>query len=172
MKIAVLIPCFNKETTIAKVIQDFKRALPHADIFVYDNNSTDNSAMVAQQNGAVVKEEHRRGKGNVVRSMFLDIDADIYIMVDADDTYPSQEVSKLINPILKHEADMCVGDRHSNGSYKQQNKRRFHDFGNKLVTKLINFLYQEDLKDIMSGYRAFNKDFVKHFPIHSTAVLR
>ncbi len=167
MKIAVLIPCFNEEATIEKVILDFKQALPQANIFVYDNNSTDNSYIVAKRNGAIVKKEYRRGKGNVVRTMFLDIEADIYVMVDADDTYPAQEVLTLIDPIVNCEADMCVGDRHSNGSYLQQNKRMFHNFGNNLVVKLINTLYKENLKDIMSGYRAFNRDFVKHFPIHS-----
>jgi len=166
--IAILIPCYNEELSISKVINDFKHELPNADIYVYDNNSTDETAQIAIDNGATVVSVLKKGKGNVIRSMFMDIDADIYVMVDGDDTYPSQDVHKLIEPILKSEADMSVGDRHSNGSYKEQNKRQMHNFGNNLVVTLINRLYSENLKDIMSGYRAFNRDFVKHFPIHSS----
>lgn len=167
-KIAVLIPCYNEEPTIAKVINDFKKELPQSDIYVYDNNSTDKTARVAFEAGAIVRDVPRKGKGNVVRSMFMEVDADIYIMIDGDDTYPVSDVRELIKPIQDNSADMTIGDRHSNGSYKKQNSRNFHNFGNNLVKNLINTLYKEDLKDIMSGFRAFNKDFVKHFPIHSS----
>jgi len=166
--IAILIPCYNEELSIAKVINDFKSELPNADIYVYDNNSTDNTAQISKDNGATVVSVLKIGKGNVVRSMFMDVNADVYVMVDGDDTYPAKDVHRLIEPIVNNEADMSIGDRHSNGSYKQQNKRQMHNFGNNLVVTLINRLYKENLKDIMSGYRAFNKDFVKHFPIHSS----
>jgi len=166
--IAVLIPCYNEELTIAKVINDFQQELPQSDIYVYNNNSTDKTANIAIKEGAILREVPKKGKGNVIRNMFLEIDADIYIMIDGDDTYPVSDVHKLIQTIKNGEADMCIGDRHSNGSYKEQNKRQLHNFGNKLVTKLINSLYKEDLKDIMSGFRAFSKEFVKHFPIHSS----
>ena len=138
MNIAILIPCYNEELTIAKVINDFKKELPTAKVYVYDNNSTDNTHKIAQECGAIVKHEYRQGKGNVVRSMFRDIDADIYIMIDGDDTYPADFVHHLINPIINYEADMVVGDRHSNGTYKHENKRPLHDFGNNLVKNLIN----------------------------------
>jgi len=167
MEIAVLIPCYNEEITIAKVINDFKKELPDAKIYVYDNNSTDNTYEIAKQNGAIVKKEYRQGKGNVIRSMFRDIDADIYVMIDGDDTYPAEFVHNLIAPIKNKEADMVIGDRHSNGSYETENKRPLHNFGNNLVKNLINKLFKSSLKDIMSGYRVFNKKFVKNFPVLS-----
>ena len=167
MQIAILIPCYNEEKTIAKVINDFKKELPDVKIYVYDNNSTDNTYEIAKQNGAIVKKEYRQGKGNVIRSMFRDIDADIYVMVDGDDTYPAEFVHSLIEPIKNKEADMVIGDRLSNGSYETQNKRLFHNFGNNLVKNLINKLFNSSLNDILTGYRAFNKKFVKNFPILS-----
>lgn len=166
-KIAVLIPCYNEELTIAKVISDFKNELPEADIYVYDNNSSDNTSKIAREYGAIVKKEYRQGKGNVVRSMFRDIDAEIYIMADGDDTYPAQFLHSLIEPVMRGEADMVLGDRHSNGTYKDENKRPLHNFGNNLVRNLINKLFHAKLKDIMSGYRVFNKRFVKTMPINS-----
>jgi glycosyltransferase involved in cell wall biosynthesis len=166
--IAVLIPCFNEELTIAKVITDFKKELPEATIYVYDNNSTDRTYDIAKEYGAIVKKEYHQGKGNVVRSMFRDIDADIYIMIDGDDTYPSKFIHTLLEPIIKGEADIVIGDRHSNGTYKEENKRALHNFGNHLVKKLINSLFNSDLNDIMSGYRVFNKKFVKNMPINSS----
>ncbi|WP_373034641.1 glycosyltransferase [Sulfurimonas sp.] len=165
--IAVLIPCYNEELTIAKVISDFRKELPEAIIYVYDNNSTDNTALIAKENGAVVKFETRQGKGNVIKSMFRNIDADIYVMIDGDDTYPAEFVHKIIQPIIDDEADIVIGDRHSNGTYKDENKRPLHNFGNNLVKNLINKLFVADLKDIMSGYRAFNKKFVKNIAINS-----
>ena len=168
-KIAVLIPCYNEEKTIQKVILDFKRELPDAQIYVYNNNSTDKTLeIVSSIKGINVRHEYNQGKGNVVRRMFREIDADLYIMVDGDDTYPAEEVHKLIEPIINKKADMTVGDRLSNGTYKNENKRRFHEFGNKLVRKSINLLFKNNLKDIMSGYRAFNRMFVKNIPILST----
>lgn len=166
-KIAVLIPCYNEEMTIEKVIKDFKKELPEADIYVYDNNSKDKTAEIARNNGAIVKHEYRQGKGNVVRSMFRDIEADIYVMVDGDDTYPAEEVHKLIEPIKNKEADMVIGDRLTNGTYKQENKRPFHRFGNNIVKNSINKLFKTNLKDIMTGYRVFNKMFVKNMPVMS-----
>ncbi len=165
--VAILIPCYNEELTIKKVITDFQRELPQSSIYVYNNNSTDKTASIAKGAGAIVVNVPKKGKGNVVRAMFMDIEADVYIMVDGDDTYPVQDVHALIKPILDNKADMSIGDRLSNGSYENQNSRNFHNFGNNLVKNLINRLYEENLKDIMSGFRAFNKDFVKHFPIHS-----
>lgn len=167
-KIAILIPCYNEELTIKSVISKFQKELPQSTIYVYNNNSTDETASVAKEAGAIVRDVPKKGKGNVVRAMFMEVDADIYVMIDGDDTYPVEDVHKLIYPIQNNDADMTIGDRHSNGSYKTQNSRNFHNFGNNLVKTLINTLYQEDLKDIMSGFRAFNKDFVKHFPIHSS----
>ena len=167
MKTAVLIPCYNEELTIEKVINDYKRELPDADIYVYDNNSKDNTAEIAKRNGAIVKHEYKQGKGNVVRSMFYDIDADIYVMVDGDDTYPAEFVHELIKPVVNGQADMCIGDRLSNGTYQKENKRKFHEFGNNLVRKGINILFKTNLKDIMTGYRVFNKKFVKNMPVMS-----
>lgn len=163
-KIAVLIPCYNEELTIEKVIKDFKRELPDADIYVYNNNSKDNSYNIAKNAGAIVRNEHKQGKGNVVRSMFEQIDADIYILVDGDDTYPAESVKDMIKEI-QNGADMVVGDRLSNGTYSKENKRRFHGIGNSLVKNCINILFKVRLNDIMSGYRAYNKKFVKNFPI-------
>jgi len=167
MKIAVLIPCYNEEITIEKVIKDFKKELPEADIYVYDNNSKDKTAQIAKESGAIVKHEYRQGKGNVVRSMFRDVDADIYVMVDGDDTYPAEEVHKLIEPVVNGEADMVIGDRLTNGTYGKENKRHFHEFGNNLVKKAINLTFNTNLKDIMTGYRVFNKFFVKNMPVMS-----
>ena len=165
MKTAVLIPCYNEELTIEKVIKDFKKELPDADIYVYDNNSKDKTAEIAKKNGAILRHEYKQGKGNVVRSMFYDIDADIYIMVDGDDTYPAEFVHNLIQPVIDGQADMCIGDRLSNGTYQKENKRPFHEFGNNLVKRAINVLFKTDLKDIMTGYRVFNKKFVKNMPV-------
>ena len=166
-KIAVLLPAYNEEITIQKVISDFRKALPEADIYVYDNNSQDKTNALAREAGAFVKFEPRQGKGNVVRSMFREIDADYYIMADADDTYPASEVEKLLEPLRSGQADMTIGDRLSNGTYSQENKRGFHDFGNNLVRWLINTLYKGNYRDIMTGYRGFNRLFVKTFPVLS-----
>jgi len=144
VKIAILIPCYNEELTIEKVIKDFKRELPESEIYVYDNNSKDKTYEVALENGAIVKKEFRQGKGNVVRSMFMDIDADCYVMVDGDDTYPAEFVHSLIKPILNQEANMVIGDRLSNGTYKNENKRAFHNLGNVVVRVLINKLFSSD----------------------------
>ncbi|MDR1089910.1 MAG: glycosyltransferase family 2 protein, partial [Prevotella sp.] len=167
-RIAVLIPCYNEEQTIGKVVSDFRKELPGATIYVYDNNSQDNTAHKSLENGAVLIKEPRQGKGNVVRSMFRNIDADIYILVDGDDTYPAEYVHKLIKPILDHGVDMVMGDRISNGSYGHENKRMFHNFGNLVVLKMINILFETDMHDIMTGYRAFNRFFVKNTPILSS----
>ena len=166
-KIAVLIPCYNEEITIEKVIKDFRKELPDADIYVYDNNSKDKTIEIAQKAGAIVRRENRQGKGNVVRTMFREIDADIYVMVDGDDTYPAEFVHQLIEPVRNHEADMAIGDRLSNGTYQQEIKKNFHEFGNNLVRGSINLLFNNKLKDIMTGYRVFNKMFVKNMPVMS-----
>ena len=165
-KIAVLIPCYNEELTVEKTVIDFKRVLPNADIYVYNNNSKDRTKELALKAGAIVKDEYRQGKGAVVRSMFRDIDADVYIMVDGDDTYPAEEVEGLITPVLEGKADMVIGDRLSS-TYYTENKRPFHNFGNSLVKGLINFLFKSDLNDIMTGYRSFSKKFVKCMPVMS-----
>lgn len=167
MKVAVLIPCYNEELTIGKVIKDFKRELPDANIYVYDNNSKDKTGEIATELGAIVIKENRQGKGNVVRSMFRDIDADIYIMVDGDDTYPAEAAKKLMKPIINNEADMVIGDRLSNGTYAKENKRAFHNLGNNLVQGLIGLLFKNEIKDIMTGYRVFNRFFVKTMPVMS-----
>ena len=167
MKTAVLIPCYNEEMTVEKVVKDFKKELPDADIYVYDNNSKDKTAELAEKAGAIVRHEYRQGKGNVVRTMFREIDADIYVMVDGDDTYPAEEVHKLIEPIVNGEADMVIGDRLTNGTYQKENKRHFHEFGNNLVKSAINVTFHSKLKDIMTGYRVFNKFFVKNMPVLS-----
>lgn len=167
MKIAVLIPCYNEEITVEKVIKDFRKELPDADIYVYDNNSKDRTAEIAKANGAIVKHEYKQGKGNVVRSMFYDVEADIYVMVDGDDTYPAEFVHQLIKPVVEGRADMAIGDRLSNGTYQKENKRHFHEFGNNLVKKSINVLFKANLKDIMTGYRVFSKKFVKNMPVMS-----
>lgn len=166
-KIAVLVPCYNEELTIAKVINDFKKELPDSTIYVYNNNSKDKTEQIARESGAIVVNEYKQGKGNVVRSQFRDIDADIYVMVDGDDTYPAEFVHKLIDVVRSGEADMAIGDRLSNGTYQKENKRHFHEFGNNLVKKSINVLFNTDLKDIMTGYRVFNRRFVKNMPVLS-----
>lgn len=166
MKTAVLIPCFNEEKTIKKVISDFKKTLPHAEIYVYDNNSTDNTPKIAKEAGAIVKRENRQGKGNVVRSMFRQIQADCYIMVDGDDTYPAEAAKDFEKLILNDEADMVIGDRLSS-TYFKENDRPFHNTGNKLVRKFINLFFKSNLTDIMTGMRAFSYEFVKSFPIQS-----
>lgn len=166
-KIAVLIPCYNEEVTIAKVIDDFHAALPGATVYVYDNNSSDRTAEIARAHGAVVRFEPRQGKGNVVRQMFRDIEADCYLMVDGDDTYPAEAGRALCDPILEGRADMTVGDRLSNGTYAEENKRAFHGFGNNLVRFMIKWIYGYGFDDVMTGYRAFSRAFVKTFPVLS-----
>ena len=166
MKTAILIPCYNEASTIEKVVSDFKNKMPHADVYVYDNNSTDNTAEIAKNAGAIVRHEYRQGKGNVVRSMFQDITADCYIMVDGDDTYPAEAAAEFEEIILNKQADMVIGDRLSS-TYFEENDRRFHNTGNRLVRKSINTFFKSDLHDIMTGMRAFNYDFVKSFPIRS-----
>ena len=165
-KIAVLIPCYNESRTIEKVIKDYKKALPHADIYVYDNNSTDGTDEIAKKAGAIVKYEYRQGKGNVIRTMFKEIDADCYLMIDGDDTYPAENAKEMCDYVLDGKADMVIGDRLSS-TYFEENKRPFHNFGNSLVRFLINFIFHNNVKDIMTGYRAFSYDFVKSFPILS-----
>ncbi|MGP4069270.1 glycosyltransferase family 2 protein [Halobacillus sp. B29] len=167
MRIAVLLPCYNEEQTIGAVIEDFRKELPDADIYVYDNNSKDRTSEVARQHGAIVKKEFRQGKGHVVRSMFRDIDADYYVMADGDRTYPARFVHQLLEPLKNQEANIVIGDRLSNGTYVEENKRKFHNLGNNMVRGLINFLYKSDLKDIMTGYRAFDRLFVKSMPVMS-----
>jgi len=166
-KVAVLIPCFNEELTIGKVIKDFKSILKDAEIYVFDNNSTDKSKHIAKKSGAIIFDEFSQGKGNVIRSMFRLIEADIFIMIDADNTYPADEVKSLMQPIIDKKADMVVGDRLSSGKYASENTRLFHNFGNNLVRLLINTLFKSSLKDIMSGYRVFSRNFVKNIPISS-----
>ena len=165
-KIAILIPCYNEEKTIAKVVSDAKAALPEAVIYVYDNNSTDKTVELAGQAGAVIRHEYMQGKGNVIRRMFREIDAKCYIMVDGDDTYPMEYAREMCDKVLKHNADMVVGDRLSS-TYFKENKRPFHNFGNSLVRKSINQLFECDIKDIMTGFRAFSYQFVKTFPVLS-----
>ena len=166
-RIAVLIPCYNEEVTISKVVNDFKRELPDADIYVYDNNSSDSTSQLARDAGATVRFEPRQGKGNVVRQMFRDIEADCYLMVDGDDTYPAESAWDLCRPILDGSADMTVGDRLSNGTYAEENKRAFHGFGNDLVRAMIKWIYGYSFDDVMTGYRAFSRPFVKTFPVMS-----
>lgn len=165
-KIAVLIPCYNEARTIEKVVKDFRAALPEADIYVYDNNSTDGSGELARAAGAIVRNEYKQGKGNVLCSMFRDIDADCYIITDGDDTYPAESAPQMARLILEKKADMVIGDR-LNTTYFTENKRPFHDFGNKLVRWLVNHLFHGDLQDIMTGYRALNRRFVKEYPLLS-----
>lgn len=166
MRTAVLIPCYNEAKTIEKVVADFKRVLPHADIYVYDNNSTDNTDKIAKDAWAIVKYEYKQGKGNVVRSMFRDITADCYIMVDGDDTYPAESACEIEKLILSNQADMVIGDRLSS-TYFEENDRPFHNTGNKMVRKFINLFFKSDLHDIMTGMRGFSYNFVKSFPIQS-----
>lgn len=165
-KIAVLIPCYNEAQTIEKVVMDAKQALPDATIYVYDNNSTDGTAEIAEKAGAVIRHEYMQGKGNVIRRMFREIDAQCYLMIDGDDTYPLDCAKELVDKVLYHQADMVVGDRLSS-TYFTENKRPFHNFGNSLVRSSINWLFHSDIKDIMTGYRAFSYQFVKTFPVLS-----
>jgi glycosyltransferase involved in cell wall biosynthesis len=164
--IAVLIPCFNEAKTIRKVVKDYKKALPDADIYVCDNNSTDATAEIAANAGAIVSHEYKQGKGNVIRSMFRDIDADCYLMTDGDDTYPAENAPEMARLILERRADMVIGDRLSS-TYFKENDRPFHNSGNVLVCRLINHLFHAQIHDIMTGYRAFSRSFVKTFPILS-----
>ena len=165
-KIAVLIPCYNESKTIAKVVKDYKRVLPEADIYVYDNNSSDGTDKIAKKAGAIVKYEYRQGKGNVIRSMFKDIEADCYLMIDGDDTYPAENAREMCDLVLEGKADMVIGDRLSS-TYFTENKRPFHNLGNRLVRGLINKLFKSNVRDIMTGYRAFSYEFVKTFPVLS-----
>lgn len=164
--IAVLIPCYNEEKTIKKVVTDFKRAFPDAVIYVYNNNSSDHTAEIAEKAGAVVRNEYMQGKGNVIRRMFREIDAECYIMTDGDDTYPAESAPEMADKVLHHHADMVVGDRLSS-TYYTENKRPFHNFGNSFVRNFINALFHSNIKDIMTGYRAFSYEFVKTFPVLS-----
>ena len=165
-KIAVIIPCYNESKTIGKVVTDFRKALPEAVIYVYDNNSTDGTSEIAQKAGAIVRYEYQQGKGNVIRRMFREIDAECYIMTDGDDTYPVEFARKMANYVLERNVDMVVGDRLSS-TYFSENKRPFHNLGNAVVRKSINVLFANDIKDIMTGYRAFGYEFVKTFPVLS-----
>ena len=165
-KIAVLIPCYNESKTIAKVVKDNKEALPEADIYVYDNNSVDETDKIAKEAGAIVRYERRQGKGNVIRSMFHQIDADCYLMIDGDDTYPAENARQMCDEVLSGGADMVIGDRLSS-TYFEENKRPFHNIGNVTVRYLINKLFHSNVRDIMTGYRAFSRDFVKMFPVLS-----
>ncbi len=163
--VAVLIPCYNEAVTIGKVVDDFRRVLPEATVYVYDNNSSDGTGEIAREHGAVVRCERRQGKGNVVRQMMRDIDADYYLMVDGDDTYPAEAAPELLAPLVADEADMVVGDRLSNGTYGEENDRAFHGFGNDLVRVLIKWIYGFEFSDVMTGYRAYNAVFAKTMPV-------
>ena len=165
-KIAILIPCYNESKTIAKVVTDYKATLPEANIYVYDNNSKDGTDEVARKAGAIVRYEYRQGKGNVIRSMFRDIDADCYLMIDGDDTYPAESAREMCKLVLEKGVDMVIGDRLSS-TYFEENKRPFHNVGNVIVRFLINKIFHNNIKDIMTGYRAFSRPFVKHFPVLS-----
>lgn len=165
-QIAVLIPCYNEEKTVQKVVRDFKRVLPEAVIYVYDNNSSDQTVRLAEEAGAVVRHEYQQGKGNVIRRMFREIDAKVYVMTDGDDTYPAEFAREMVDRVRLRQADMVVGDRLSS-TYFTENKRPFHNFGNSLVRGTINRLFHTDIKDIMTGYRAFSYQFVKTFPVLS-----
>ena len=166
-KVAVLIPCYNEAQTITKAVQDVKKALPEAVVYVYDNNSTDQTADLARKAGAVLRHEYKQGKGNVIRRMFREIDAERYLMIDGDDTYPLDCAKELVDKVLLYQADMVVGDRLSS-TYFTENKRPFHNFGNSLMRTCVNRLFHTDIKDIMTGYRAFSYEFVKTFPVFST----
>ncbi len=165
-KVAVLLPCYNEEMTIGKVVRDFRAVLPEADIYVYDNNSTDRTAEVAAEAGAIVRRERMQGKGNVIRRMFREVEADCYLMADGDDTYPAHHAPAMVAAVLEEQADMVIGDRLSS-TYFTENKRPFHNMGNKLVRGLICRLWHTEVKDIMTGYRAFSRPFVKLFPVMS-----
>lgn len=166
MRVAVLLPCFNEEPTIGKVVRDFRAALPEAEIYVYDNNSMDGTAQVAAAAGAIVRREPVQGKGNVIRRMFREVEADAYIMADGDDTYPADQAEALLRPVLEEGVDMVIGDRLSS-TYFEQNKRPFHNGGNRVVRWLIRRFWHTDIHDIMTGYRAFSRAFVKSFPVMS-----
>ena len=165
-KIAILIPCYNEALTIGKVVSDWKQELPEATIYVYDNNSSDDTATIAQAAGAIVRHEYAQGKGNVIRRMFREIEADCYLMIDGDDTYPAAFGKEMVRLVLEKDADMVIGDRLSS-TYYTENKRPFHNFGNNLVRNTINFLFKTKIRDIMTGYRAFSYQFVKTFPVLS-----
>ncbi len=165
-KIAVLIPCYNESLTVAKVVNDYRAALPEADIYVYDNNSTDGTDEIARKAGAIVRYERKQGKGNVIRTMFQEIDADCYLMIDGDDTYPAENAREMVNYVLEESVDMVIGDRLSS-TYFMENKRLFHNSGNRVVRSLINRLFKSNVRDIMTGYRAFSYRFVKSFPVLS-----
>ena len=165
-KIAVLIPCYNEGNTIAKVVKDYHEALPNADIYVYDNNSSDGTDEIARKAGAIVRHEHRQGKGNVIRTMFREIEADCYLMIDGDDTYPAENAAEMVDKVLNEGYDMVIGDRLSS-TYFTENKRPFHNSGNVLVRKLVNNIFHGNVTDIMTGYRAFSRLFVKSFPVLS-----
>lgn len=165
--VAVIVPCYNEALTIGKVVDDFARELPGATVYVYDNNSSDDTAKIAREHGAVVRFEPRQGKGNVCRQMFRDIEADCYLMVDGDDTYDEAKAKAMVEPILSGEADMTVGDRLSNGTYAEENKRAFHGFGNNLVRAMIKWIYGYSFDDVMTGYRGMSRAFVKTIPVLS-----
>ena len=165
-KIAVLIPCYNESKTIEKVVKDYKNALPEADIYVYDNNSTDGTDKIAKKAGAIVKYETKQGKGNVIRTMFREIEADCYLMIDGDDTYPAESAREMCDYVLNNNVDMVIGDRLSS-TYFTENKRAFHNFGNRIVRWSINTIFRSKINDIMTGYRAFSYEFVKSYPVLS-----
>ncbi len=165
-KIAVLVPCYNESKTVQKVVEDFKRVLPEAIVYVYDNNSSDGTDKIAREAGAVVRYEHQQGKGSVIRRMFREIDAEVYLVVDGDDTYPAEAAPEMVRKIREERSDMVVGDRLSS-TYYTENKRPFHNFGNTLVKNCINRFFDTNIQDIMTGYRAFNYQFVKTFPVLS-----
>ena len=165
-KIAVLIPCYNESKTIEKVVKDYKAALPEADIYVYDNNSTDGTDEIARKAGAIVKYERKQGKGNVIRTMFREIEADCYLMIDGDDTYPAESAREMCDYVLNENVDMVIGDRLSS-TYFTENKRAFHNFGNRIVRWSINTIFRSKINDIMTGYRAFSYEFVKSYPVLS-----
>lgn len=165
-KIAVLIPCYNEAKTIEKVVKDYKKALPEADIYVYDNNSTDGTDEIAKKAGAIVKYERKQGKGNVIRTMFREIEADCYLMIDGDDTYPAESAREMCDYVLNENVDMVIGDRLSS-TYFTENKRAFHNFGNRIVRWSINTIFRSKINDIMTGYRAFSYEFVKSYPVLS-----
>ncbi len=165
-RLAILIPCYNESVTISKVIKDYKTVLPEAEIYVYDNNSTDGTDKIARAAGAIVRYEHRQGKGNVIRTMFREIDADCYLMIDGDDTYPAEDAPEMVHKVLEEGYDMVIGDRLSS-TYFAENKRPFHNTGNVLVRKLVNNFFGGSVTDIMTGYRAFSRTFVKSFPVLS-----
>ena len=165
-KIAVLIPCYNEAKTIEKVVKDYKKALPEADIYVYDNNSTDGTDEIARKAGAIVRYERKQGKGNVIRTMFREIEADCYLMIDGDDTYPAENAREMCDYVLNENVDMVIGDRLSS-TYFKENKRPFHNFGNRIVRWSINKIFKSKINDIMTGYRAFSYEFVKSYPVLS-----